>query len=437
MGLSQWIKAVTVLLVLTFQFQYVQADLTIEITQGNDRATPVAIVPFSWSGSGVLTEDIAQIVSDDLERSGLLKPLPRTEMLSLPSKREEVFFRDWSLLKQEYLLIGQVSQKTASGPLSIRYELYDVVRQERVLGEIISGTAKELRSRAHYISDQVFEHLTGLSGVFSTRIAYITVKRDSLKQTKYELKIADADGRREKTILESYEPILSPSWSPDAQYLAYVSFETGRPGIYLQNVFTGQRRQLTAFRGLNGAPSWSPDGKKLAVVLSKDGNPEIYSIDLETYKITRLTDHYGIDTEPEWSPDGRKMLFTSSRSGGPQIYELNLTTGETQRLTFEGSYNARARYSPNGSEIYFVHQNEGIFHIAAQDLAGTRLRVLTQTPLDESPSVSPNGSMLIYATQEGLRGYLGAVSVDGQVQYRLPSQLGDVREPAWSPFLNK
>ncbi|OPX54680.1 TolB protein [Oceanospirillum multiglobuliferum] len=435
MRLSRWIKAAAILLL--FSYQQAGADLTIEITQGNDRATPVAIVPFAWSGEGVLTEDIAQIVSDDLERSGLLKPLSRTEMLSLPSKKAEVFFRDWSLLKQEYLLIGQVSQKTPAGPLSIRYELYDVVRQERVLGEIISGTSKELRSRAHYISDQVFEHLTGLAGAFSTRIAYITARRDELKQTKYELKISDADGRREKTILESYEPVLSPSWSPDAQYLAYVSFETGRPGIYLQNVFTGKRRQLTAFKGLNGAPSWSPDGSKLAVVLSKDGNPEIYSINLTTYKITRLTNHYGIDTEPDWSPDGKKMIFTSSRSGGPQIYELDLATGETQRLTFEGSYNARARYSPNGSEIYFVHQNEGIFHIAAQDLNGNRLRILTQTPLDESPSVSPNGSMLIYATQEGLRGYLGAVSVDGQVQYRLPSQLGDVREPAWSPFLNK
>ncbi len=435
MFVRKWMAAAFCLMLLTAQQAI--ADLTIEITQGNDKATPVAIVPFAWQGNVALSDDVAQIVSDDLERSGLIKPLARTEMLSLPSDPKEIFFRDWSLLKQEYLLIGQVNPTDEPNKFSIRYELYDVVRQKRVIGEVIQGSQSELRSRAHYISDKVFKELTGLRGAFSTRIAYITANREANLQTKFELKVADADGRREQTILESYEPLLSPSWSPDAKYLAYVSFETGRPGVYLQNVFTGKRRQLTAFKGLNGAPAWSPDGKKLAVTLSKDGNPELYEIDLKTYKVKRLTRHYGIDTEPEWSPDGKKIMFTSSRSGGPQIYQLDIGSGETERLTFDGNYNARARYSPDGSEIYFVHQKDGIFHIAAQELSENRMRVLTQTPLDESPSVSPNGSMLIYATQEGQRGYLGAVSIDGQIRYRLPSQLGDVREPAWSPFLNK
>lgn len=433
MIIRKWIMAAMVLLLSA---QQAIADLTIEITQGNDKATPVAVVPFSWQGNTALQEDVAQIISDDLERSGLIKPLSRTEMLSLPSAHKEIFFRDWSLLKQEYLLIGQISQTDDPAILSIRYELYDVVRQARVLGEIIKGTQQELRSRAHYISDRVFEELTGLRGAFSTRIAYITADRQADKRTKYQLKVADADGKREKTILTSYKPLLSPSWSPDAQYLAYVSFETGRPGIYLQNVFTGKRRQLTAFKGLNGAPSWSPDGNKLVVTLSKDGNPELYEINLQTYKVKRLTRHYSIETEAEWSPDGKSMIFTSSRAGGPQIYQMNLETGEQKRLTFDGNYNARARYSPDGKEIYFVHQKDGIFHIAAQELSTNRMRILTQTPLDESPSVSPNGSMLIYATQEGRKGYLGAVSIDGQVRYKLPSQLGDVREPAWSPFID-
>ncbi|MBB1488541.1 Tol-Pal system beta propeller repeat protein TolB [Oceanospirillum sediminis] len=433
MIVRQWIMAVVVMLL---SVQQAIAELTIEITQGNDKATPVAIVPFSWQGNAALQEDIARIVSDDLERSGLIKPLARTEMLSLPSERKEIFFRDWSLLKQEYLLIGQVKPTSDPTVLSIRYELYDVVRQARVLGEIIKGTQDELRSRAHYISDKIFEELTGLRGAFSTKIAYITADRQSNGKTRYQLKVSDADGRREKTILTSQQPLLSPSWSPDAKYLAYVSFEKGRPGIYLQNVYTGKRRQLTAFKGLNGAPSWSPDGNKLVVTLSKDGNPELYEINLQTNKVRRLTRHYSIETEAEWSSDGKRMLFTSSRAGGPQIYEMNLETGEEKRLTFDGNYNARARYSPDGKEIYFVHQKDGIFHIAAQELSTNRMRILTQTPLDESPSVSPNGSMLIYATQEGRSGYLGAVSIDGQVRYRLPSQLGDVREPAWSPFLN-
>lgn len=433
MPFNRWILVVA--LVLVSVSQQVVADLTIEITQGNDRATPVAVVPFSWRGQSPLPEDVAQIVSDDLERSGLIKPLSRSDMLSLPSQKSEIYFRDWSLLKQDYLLIGQVRPAVSPGVLTIQFELYDVVRQTRVLGEVISGKPAEFRSRAHYISDRVFEHLTGIEGAFSTRLAYVTVTRDQAGQSKYELKVSDADGRREKSILTTYRPILSPSWSPDAQHLAYVSFETGRPGVFIQNVYSGKRRQLTAFKGLNGAPAWSPDGEKLAVVLSKDGNPELYVIDLNTYKMKRVTHHFGIDTEPEWSPDGTKIMFTSSRSGGPQIYQLDLVSGETERLTFEGNYNARARFSPDGTEIYFVHQRDGIFHIAAQELANNRLRILTQTPLDESPSVSPNGTMLIYATQEGSRGYLGAVSVNGQIRYRLPSQRADVREPAWSPFL--
>ena len=433
MRLKKWLKAAAFTLLCVTQ--QAVADLTIEITQGNDRATPVAVVPFAWLGQSPLPQDVAQIISDDLERSGLIRPLSRTDMLSLPSQKSEIYYRDWSLLKQDYLLIGQVKPSLSPGVLTIQFELYDVVRQTRVLGEVISGKLTELRSRAHYISDKVFEHLTGIEGAFSTRLAYVTVRKDEAGQNKYELKVSDADGRREKSILTTYTPILSPSWSPDAQHLAYVSFETGRPGVFIQNVYSGKRRQLTAFKGLNGAPAWSPDGEKLAVVLSKDGNPELYVIDLNTYKMKRITRHYGIDTEPEWSPDGTKIMFTSSRSGGPQIYQLDLVSGQTERLTFEGGYNARARFSPDGTEIYFVHQKDGIFHIAAQELANNRLRILTQTPLDESPSVSPNGSMLIYATQEGSRGYLGAVSVNGQIRYRLPSQRADVREPAWSPFL--
>ncbi|OOV87574.1 Tol-Pal system beta propeller repeat protein TolB [Oceanospirillum linum] len=433
MLLNKWLKAVAFTLLCVTQ--QAVADLTIEITQGNDRATPVAVVPFAWLGQSALAEDVAQIVSDDLERSGLIKPLSRSDMLSLPSQKSDIYFRDWSLLKQDYLLIGQVKPSVSPGMLTIQFELYDVVRQTRVLGEVISGKPSELRSRAHYISDKVFEHLTGIAGAFSTRLAYVTVRKDASGQNKYELKVSDADGRREKSILTTYKPILSPAWSPDAEHLAYVSYETGRPAVFIQNVYSGKRRQLTAFKGLNGAPTWSPDGNKLAVVLSKDGNPELYQIDLTNYKMKRITNHYAIDTEPEWSPDGSKLLFTSSRSGGPQIYQLDLVSGETERLTFEGNYNARARYAPDGTEIYFVHQKEGIFHIAAQELANNRLRILTQTPLDESPSVSPNGSMLIYATQEGSRGYLGAVSVNGQIRYRLPSQRADVREPTWSPFL--
>lgn len=423
-----------VVLMLMLWTVIARAELTIEITQGVDEPTPVAVVPFAWDGAQALPEDVAQVVADDLHRSGLFSVMPRENMLSFPSDRNSLYFRDWRISGSEYVVIGRISTKEG-GALEVSYELYDVLKEERLLGEVINANFSNLRAVGHYISDQVFEKLTGVRGAFSTRIVYVTAELLRPQVYRYKLTLADADGHNPRTILESREPILSPAWSRDGSKLAYVSFETGRPAIYVQYLATGKREKVQSFRGLNGAPSWSPDGNKLALVLSKDGNPEVYVLDLQQRRLSRVTHHFGIDTEPSWSPDGQSLIFTSDRGGQPQIYSIYLPTRDVTRLTYEGKYNARGRLTQDGRFLTMVHQVNGSFHIAVQDLRTGRLDLLTETYMDESPTIAPNGSIILYATQEGTRGVLAAVSLDGRVKFRLPSSEGDVREPAWSPFL--
>jgi len=409
------------------------AQLTIEITQGRDNPTSIAVVPFGWQGSGTLPEDIGSIVEADLQRTGQFAPVSREDMLGRPTQQSEVFYRDWRALNTDYLLVGKTIQK--EGQLVTNYELFDVYTQQKVLFGEERGPASSLRDAAHSISDRVYEKLTGIRGAFSAKLLYVSaIKRSSTDYT-YRLLLADSDGAREKVLLQQSQPILTPAWSPDGQNIAYVSFETTRPAIYTYNLRTGARQQLTNFKGLNGAPTWSPDGKKLAMVLSKDGSPDIYVMEVATRKLTRVTNHFAIDTEPSWMPDGNSLIFTSDRGGRPQIYMVNLKTGYEERITFEGSYNARARVLPDGKGIVLVHKSSSDYQIATMDFDRGRFNVLTETALDESPSIAPNGAMLLYATKSAEKGILAAVSLDGGVKYRLPSRFGDVREPAWSPFL--
>ena len=408
------------------------ASLEIEITQGVDNPTRIAAVPFGWQGNGLLPEDIAQIVSADLSRSGQFIALDQRNMMSLPTRADQVYYRDWRVLNQEFLLIGQVIPNGQAG-YRVHYELYDVYKQQQVVTGNVKAAANQLRDAAHLISDKIYERLTGIKGAFSTRIAYVTVDSQAVGGERVRLLVADADGHREKVIRESREPIMSPHWSPDGEKLAYVSFEGRRPAVYIQDVRTGQREKVPAFKGINSAPAWSPDGQQLALTLSKDGNPEIYIYNIAQRQFQRVTRHFGIDTEPSWSADGKSLIFTSNRGGKPQIYRKELSTGRIERLTFEGDYNARGRLSADGRYLVMVHRRQGIFHIAVQDLKRGRLRVLTQTELDESPSIAPNGSMIIYATNDRNKGILAFVSLDGRVKSRGPVKFGDVREPAWSP----
>ena len=411
-------------------------EKNILVTSGSDRATPIAVVPFGWQGGTVLPDDISEIVSNDLRNSGYYEPLSKQSMISQPTQASEVIFRDWKALNAQYLMVGNIVP--AGGRLQVTYTLFNVATEQQVLTGSVSGGTDQLRDMAHYIADQSFEKLTGIKGAFSTRMLYVTAERASVNNTRYTLQRSDYDGARAVTLLQSREPILSPRYAPDGKRIAYVSFEQKRPRIFVQNIDTGRREQITNFEGLNGAPAFSPDGTRLAFVLSKDGNPEIYVMNLASRALTRVTNSPAIDTEPFWGKDGSTIYFTSDRGGKPQIYKTVIGSNNAERVTFIGNYNANPKLSADEKTLVMIHRQDGFtnFKVAAQDLQRGSVKILTDSSLDESPTVAPNGTMVIYATRQQGRGILMLVSLNGRVRIPLPTAQGEVREPSWSPYLN-
>jgi tol-pal system beta propeller repeat protein TolB len=411
-----------------------QAVLEIEITEGVEGALPIAIVPFGWQGGGAAPPlDIASVVAGDLKSSGLFAPLPARNLRTHPHEGGEVNFQDWRALGVENLVVGRL-RANAPDHYTVEFQLFDVYKGAELKGWGFPVAEKDLRRAAHYVSDIIYEILIGERGAFNTQIAYITSAQSAGEPT-YSLWVAGADGHDQQLIQRSPRPLISPAWSPDGRQLAYVSFEADRLAIYVQEVVTDQRRQVAAFPGINSAPAWSPNGKQLALTLSKDGNPDIYILDLAKESTRRITNNPAIDTEPAWSPDGRSLVFTSDRGGRPQIYRLDLSGGEAQRITFEGSYNACPVYSPDGKRLAMVQGDQGAYRIAVLDLKTGLQRVLTDGSLDESPSFSPNGRMILYGSIDGNREVLNTVSIDGRFKQRLVGQEDEVRDPAWSPFL--
>ena len=426
-------RIIGLLLLLLFGASPAHAQLEFVVDQSKVGAQPIAVVPFADNGDLL---DVAEVVESDLVRSGLFYGLPRADMLERPSEPKQIDYRNWKAVSMDNIVIGSVRQDPGTDKVTVRFYLFDVLRGEQRLGfEMPAVKPSQLRYTAHQIADLIFENLTGIPGVFNTKIAYVASKGYGLDRT-YALMISDWDGFNPRTVARSREPLMSPQWSPDRKRLAYVGYDRGRSSIYLHEVATGKVRSIVSEKGINGSPAWSPDGQRLAVTLSYESNPDIYVLDIASGQRKRLTSSPGIDTEPAWSPDGQHIVYTSERGGPPQIYRVPVAGGQPERMSFEGRQNLRASYSPDGKQLVMVNLQDGRYRIALLEVETRKMQLLSDGRFDEGPSFAPNGAVVIYATQGPQGAELATVSTDGRVRQRL-RQKGDVREPAWSPLLRK
>ena len=408
-------------------------ELFLEITKGSEDPYTVAMIPFE--GNARVSKQLNTIMRNDLIRTGEFSILDEELLLPVKIVNDELVYSDWKLLGMDYLVTGTIVKTNNS--LDINYEIYDVHKKRKVRSSKVFGIPNQIRQLAHYTSDGIYESITGIKGIAATRLLYVNEIKDSQLISTYKLMLADSDGANEKTLLSSSEPIISPSWSPDGKRVAYVSFETGMAKVFIQEIASGKREAVLSKDTQISSPSWSPDGKYLSLTLYQDGNAEIYILRLRDRTLTRMTNQFAIDTESSWSPKGNKILFTSGRSGSPQIYELDLRklNPKARRVSFEGTYNAKASYLPKEEGIIFVHRSrDGLFHIALKYKRENFIRVLTEAKMDESPSVAPNGNMVIYGIREENLSMLAGFSLSG-AKFKLPASQGEVREPAWSNFL--
>ncbi|PXW94795.1 TolB protein [Sphaerotilus hippei] len=400
------------------------AQFRVEVSGIGATQVPIAIAKFKDEDRA--PQPISAIVRADLERSGLFKMIDASSA-NLDESAKPVL-SEWRSRGTDALLAGSVT-RLADGRFDLRYRLWDVVKGSEIGLQSTAVPKDDLRLHAHRIADEVYQRLTGDKGIFSTRIAYVS-KAAGL----YYLWVADADGLGAQEALRSAEPIISPAWSPDGRELAYVSFDTRKAVVVVQDVSSGKRRVVANFKGSNSAPAWSPDGERLAVTLTRDGISQLYVMNRRGEGLQRLTSSGAIDTEAAWAPDGRSLYFVSDRGGGPQVYRMPAGGGGAERVTFSGNYNISPAISPDGRYMAYITRQGGAFKLMLMDLAGGSVTGLTETSEDESPCFAPNSRLIIYASRAGGRDVLMTTNLDGTVRARLAAPQADVREPVWGPF---
>jgi len=408
-----------ILLIAAFLLTPLTASYALELSlEDEDTSIPVTVMPISGKASG--------IIEADLKRSGRINIVSHSKITGLSPFGGSIAGINKYASISEYIVRGQINKK---GALNIEV----ISTSDGAVTRFTIAPNKRARRVAHQAADKIYQKITRIRGAFDTRIAYVVVTNKASPNRQFRLMISDSDGHNAQTVLTSKEPIMSPEWSPNGRVLAYVSFEGGESAIYMQNIFSGEKVMVSGRRGINGAPAWSPDGKYMAMNLSIDGNSEIYTVNLESGQLTQVTHSPAIDTEPVWSGTN-SIIFTSNRGGSPQLYRISSKGGKSQRLTFNDKYNSAADVANN--KITFVTGQRGAFHIALKTLGGTDKVILSNGSLDESPSVSPNGAMVAYVTKKGNQNRLSVVSDNGRARQFLTAPAGDIREPAWSPYLH-
>ena len=410
----------------------INADVEFRITQPGVGAYEIAILPFDNNTQSV---NLANVISDDLKLTGQFRTLEKEQLIENPRYASQIKFPTWKMLGADYLTIGSVLS-SAPGRYEVSVKLFSVLDQKQILSLSLPVHSGDLRAGAHYIADKIYEEITGIKGIFSTKIAYVTATNVDCKM-EYQLLVADADGKNSQALATSSQPLLSPKWSPRGDKLVYVSFEKGNSAIYIQNLATGKRELMSSYKGINSGPAFSPDGKHLALTLSKSGNTEIYIMDIYTKQLEKITNSWAIDTGATWAPDGQSLIFTSDRGGKPNLYQIDLATKTPKRLTFEGDYNAGGSFSADSAYLCYVQGNANDYRIALRHNESETSQIISNGPLDETPTFAPNNNMILYATKNNKgQGILISTSLDGATKNQLLVSNGHIREPAWSPVIN-
>ena len=425
-------KKILVLLSLVISLS-LQAEVEITIVKNSKSAISIAVLPL---GNNALEfTKISKVITDDLSLSGQFRALEKQQLIEQPRTASEIKYSTWRLLSAQYLTIGAV-KVVAEGRYEVSLKLFSVTDKKQIMSLVLPVLEGEFRSAGHYLADKIYETVTGIKGIFSTKIAYVTASQVS-GGIEYQLLVADADGKNSQALVTSQQPLLSPKWSPRGDKIVYVSFERGNSAIYIQSLATGKRELMSHFKGINSGASFSPDGKKLALTLSKSGNAEIYLMDINSKALTQVTKNWAIDTGANWAPDGKSLIFTSDRGGKPNLYQVMLSNLATKRITFEGDYNAGGSFSSDGKYICYVQGNKNDYKIALRHNKSETNQLISDGPLDETPTFAPNDNMILYATKNKKgQGILISTSLDGSTKNQLITSNGHIREPSWSPVLN-